>query len=77
MVAAWMTVGPLTVDADGHLWSRYKGGFLWLGPIADADVEPELGAAYAALLDAWNDRIDSRAEQLRDYMLSVLPSRMR
>ena len=72
MVIPWETRGELVLDRDGLLWTPYRRGWHWLGPIEDAAVPPELEDARAELLDLWLDSFDPRVEQLAAYQRSVL-----
>jgi hypothetical protein len=65
----WHSIGDLTVDRDGILWARYRRGWLFLGPIEDADVEPQWASAHAELLDLWSDRFNARDEERAAYRL--------
>jgi hypothetical protein len=54
-VIPWHSLGHLVLDEDGTLWLWTDPGFRRLGPIADAEVAPELADDLAALLDLWED----------------------
>ncbi len=56
----WSRCGRLCVDEEGVLWQWLdrpgKAGWLYLGPIADADYVPDdLVNAALELLDLWSD----------------------
>jgi hypothetical protein len=66
----WDEIDDLILDVDGHLWERYRGGYLWLGPIEDVDAAAGRHRAYAELLDRWRDAFDPRAEAEAAWRLS-------
>jgi hypothetical protein len=68
-VTAWHVTEHLVVDDVGHLFERYRRGWHWRGPVAEAEVSPGLEPELAGCKVAWADRIDSRAEQLWAYQL--------
>ncbi len=58
----WHTIGRFAVDVDGILFERYRRGWIYLGPVTEADAADEHDDA-AALADLWADRFDARAPQ--------------
>lgn len=73
IIVEWHKINGLVLDRDGQLWSRYRRGWHWHGPVEDPNVPAELESAAAELLDLWADAFDDQAEQEWSYQCSTRP----
>jgi hypothetical protein len=70
-VIEWARSGSLCLDDDGHLYSDYRKGYQWHGPVEDAVPPVGMEADLADLLKQWEGRFNPRDEALWAYRLSV------